>query len=94
MISTKGGFVVCNGRRDGTSDLSPCNHEENDTRLILHAANAAMCGFQRVMLRTVETDVTLWYFHDALLHNRAILSFRLTDLIQHMQRSNFRGVNC
>ena len=32
----------------------------------------------------------------ALLHNREILtflSFRLTDLIQHMQRSNIRGVN-
>ena len=57
VISTKGESVVCNGRRNDTSDLSPCTHEEADTRLLLHAADAAKCGFRKIMLQTVDTDV-------------------------------------
>lgn len=52
-ISTKGEAVVSNGR-DDTATLSPCKHEEADTRLILHAAK---CGFTKVMLRTADIDV-------------------------------------
>lgn len=59
VISTKGQSVVINGRRDDTSDLSPCTHEEADTRLLLHAADAAKCGFKKIMLRTVDTDVVV-----------------------------------
>lgn len=56
VISTKCEAVVCNGRRIHTADLSPCKHEEADTRLILHAA---MCGFTKVMLSTFDTDVVV-----------------------------------
>lgn len=59
VISTKGEAVVCNGRRENTVDLSPCKHEEADTRLLLHATDAAKCGFTKVMLRTVDTDVVV-----------------------------------
>ena len=47
--------------------MSPCRHEEADTRLLLHAANAAKCGLKKVMLRTVDTDVVviaIGAFHD------------------------------
>ena len=50
VISTKGETVVYNRRREDTSELSPCNHEEADTRLLLHAADAAKCGFEKLML--------------------------------------------
>jgi hypothetical protein len=65
--STKGDSVVCNGGTDDTSGLSPCNHEEADTRLLLHAADAAKCGLKKIMLRTGDTDVvviTVAKFHD------------------------------
>jgi len=58
VIYTKGGSVVCNEQRDDISDLAPCKHEEADTRLLLHAAHAAKCGFKKIMLRI--TDMTLW----------------------------------
>ena len=34
-----------------------CTQQEADTRLLLHAENAAENGCQKVMLRTVHTDV-------------------------------------
>ena len=55
VISTKGDSVVFNGQRDDISSLAPCNHEEACTRL--HAADAGKCGFNKIMLRTVDTDV-------------------------------------
>ena len=37
--------------------LAPCNHEEADTRMLLHAADATQCGYTKILLRTVDTDV-------------------------------------
>jgi len=39
--------------------LSPCSHEEADTRLILHAADAAARGMNRIVIKTVDTDVVV-----------------------------------
>lgn len=38
-------------------NLEPCSHEEADTRLILHAYNAAKAGYKIIAIRTVDTDV-------------------------------------
>ena len=43
--------------RDNIARLAPCNHEEADTRMLLHAADAVQCGFTKILLRTVDTDV-------------------------------------
>ena len=59
VVSTKGENVVCNLARADLSNLSPCKHEEADTRLLLHAADAAKSGFQKIMIRTVDTDVVV-----------------------------------
>ena len=59
VVSTKGNAVVCNRETDDTSSLSPCNHEEADTRQLLHAADAAKNGLKKIMLRTVDTDVVV-----------------------------------
>ena len=45
--------------RADTSMLQPCTHEEADTRMILHAADAGRRGLRRIMIRTVDTDVVV-----------------------------------
>ena len=40
-----------------TTALSPCNHEEADSRMILHAAHTAHNGHKKILIRTVDTDV-------------------------------------
>ena len=45
VVSTKNETVVFNNDRTDTADLSPCTHEEADTRLLLHAADTARCGY-------------------------------------------------
>ena len=37
--------------------LSPCNHEEFDTRIMLHAANAASQGYKHKLILANDTDV-------------------------------------
>ena len=39
--------------------ISPCTHEEADTRMILHAADGSSKGHNRIMIRTVDTDVVV-----------------------------------
>lgn len=40
-----------------SSLLMPCTHEEADTRMLLHVSHAARNGVQKVMIKTVDTDV-------------------------------------
>jgi len=50
--------VVCNSDID-ICNLSPCTHEEADTRILLHAVECAMQEFNTVVIRTVDTDVMI-----------------------------------
>lgn len=43
-VSTKHKTVFFNNDRTDTADLSPCTHEEADTRLLLHTVDAARRG--------------------------------------------------
>ena len=58
VITTKGENVMslqdCN-----TSMLSPCNHEEADSRIFVHLADAVHAGLTKVLIRTVDTDVVV-----------------------------------
>lgn len=58
VVTTSGQNVLCNLPRDLTS-LAPCNHEEADSRIILHLADAVNQGSKKVLLRTVDTDVVV-----------------------------------
>ena len=58
MVSTKGSGVLCIPPQD-TSYLAPCDHEEADTRIILHLADAVKEGFRKILLCTVDTDVVV-----------------------------------
>jgi len=42
-----------------TSALAPCNHEEADTHIMLHAAHAAHSGHKKILICTVDTDVVV-----------------------------------
>lgn len=59
VISTLGQQVLCNPPRDNTNSLAPCNHEEADTRMMVHVADAVQRGLTKVLLRTVDTDVVV-----------------------------------
>ena len=61
VISTHGKQVlsIMPISRDNIERLAPCNDEEADTRMLLHAADAVQCGFTKILLRTVDTDVLI-----------------------------------
>ena len=58
------------------SALQPCNHEEADSRIFLHIADAAETGNSSFMIRTNDTDVVVLAVSYASKKNLAIyLSF-------------------
>ena len=57
IITTKGQSVICNMSRD-VSRLCPCDHEEADTKIILHLLDAYE-NFNEITIRTVDTDVVV-----------------------------------
>jgi len=59
LFLTKGVDVLTVPDELQHNGLSPCTHEEADTRLILHAHNAAQNGFRVVVIKTVDTDVVV-----------------------------------
>ena len=47
--------------------LSPTNHEEGDTRVVLHSKDMISKGYRRIVIRTVDTDVLVLmvsFFHE------------------------------
>ena len=61
VISTHGKQVlsIIPIPRENIGRLAPCNHEEADTRMLLHAADAVQCSFTKILLCTVDTDVLI-----------------------------------
>ena len=45
------------GPDDSEYPLSSCNHEEFDTRVILHAAHAVSHGYQRILIIANDIDI-------------------------------------
>ena len=61
IVSTIGSSVITNRSLDNVSSLFPSNHEKADMRMLLHAAHASRSGMEKVMIRTVDTDVVVMY---------------------------------
>ncbi|CAB3979534.1 Hypothetical predicted protein [Paramuricea clavata] len=59
IYSTHGENVLCSSNRTDLGVLAPCNHEEADTRLIVHANDASSCGYRRIKIRSNDTDVVV-----------------------------------
>lgn len=55
VVSTLKSSAISN--RHDCSFVSPSNHEEADTRMLLHAKDASNCEMRKVCIRTVDTDV-------------------------------------
>ena len=41
------------------SRFAPCNHEEADTRIFVHAKNMAETGHRKIMIKTVDAVVII-----------------------------------
>ena len=57
IYATNGSNVLCSLADPDLSNLVPCSHEEADTHLFLHVADAVRKGCRKVSVQTVETDV-------------------------------------
>ena len=57
IVSTLDKTVLTSPHLQDMSALSPCNHEEAGTRLLLHALDATKHGHKKLMIRTVDADV-------------------------------------
>uniref|UniRef100_UPI003590007E uncharacterized protein n=1 Tax=Myxine glutinosa TaxID=7769 RepID=UPI003590007E len=57
VYTTCGENVLCTRVNQNVSAMAPCSHEEADTRMFVHAMDAANRGHRRIVLRTVDTDV-------------------------------------
>ena len=56
VIVTKGEQVLCN-KTASLEGLSPCNHEEADTRIFLHAQHAVGQNNTSVLINACDTDI-------------------------------------
>ncbi|KXJ25043.1 hypothetical protein AC249_AIPGENE29235 [Exaiptasia diaphana] len=64
-----------------------CNHEEADTRLLAHVADALQRGSKEVSVRTVDTDVVvilIGHFYNLMRKTR--YTFK-APLLQHARRA-------
>ena len=55
VVITQGDEVLCS-EATNVEWLSPCTHEEADTRMLLPAADGVKQGRQKIVIRTVDTD--------------------------------------
>ena len=59
LVVTDGDQVVCVPPQQDAHLLAPCNHEEADSRMMLHVAHAAQHDHHHILVRTVDTDVVV-----------------------------------
>ena len=58
ILATSFDRTLCNADIDLTR-VSPCNHEEADTRIFVHVKHAADSGHRKIVVKTVDTDVVV-----------------------------------
>lgn len=47
--------MLCSVPKDDVNSLSPCDHEEADTQLLLHVKDATDQSLRKVMIQIVDT---------------------------------------
>ncbi len=57
FITTKSKDILCTLAHNNIANVAPRTHEEADTGIILHAADAVQEGHRKIVLRKVDTDV-------------------------------------
>ena len=58
MFTTKEENVLSVPYELDKNNLDRCNHEETDTRFLLHSLHASNCGFKHFLIKANDTDVT------------------------------------
>ena len=58
LVMTDGTGVSCKPLRE-TSAVAPCNHEEADSRMMVHVTDAFHRGYKKIQIRSVDTDVVV-----------------------------------
>ena len=59
IVATIGSKIVSNSSLEKLN-IELCNHEEADTRLLLHVLHEANLGIKKVSIITVDTDVVVF----------------------------------
>ena len=59
VYTTCGENVLCTHKNQDVSAMAPCTHEEADTRIFVHLTDAVTRGQDRIIVRTVGTDVVV-----------------------------------
>lgn len=59
IVATSGSGVQCIPPTEDTDNLAPCDHEEADTRMFVHVADAVNKGYKKILIRSVDTDVVV-----------------------------------
>ena len=50
---------VVSNTSGGIGDLSPCTHEQADTRIFVHCLNSVRESNKRLLIHTVDTDLAV-----------------------------------
>ncbi|KAL8585219.1 hypothetical protein ACOMHN_013234 [Nucella lapillus] len=58
-VITDGEAVLSKPLLPDLTSLAPCNHEEADSRMLLHASHTAQHGHHAILIRTIDTDVVV-----------------------------------
>ena len=64
--------------RQDLSRIEPCIHDEADTGIMLHVKDSAVNGNERIIIRTVDTDIVILsmsIFHVILVNEICLDSF-------------------
>ena len=56
IVSTKGDHILSSQPIESADMITPCDHEEADTRTLLHAAHMKQQGFESTTLNANDTD--------------------------------------
>ena len=59
VYSTDGRDVLTRVGSREMEVMKPCTHEEADSRMMLHALDASLCGHRKIMIRSNDTDVII-----------------------------------
>ena len=59
ILVTKEGYVICNDNQKSLEAVSPCLHDEEDTRIFVHARDAAIEGSKALVIKANDTDIVV-----------------------------------
>ena len=56
---TKEGCLICNDNQKALEAVSPCLHEEADTRIFVYDRDAAIEGSKALVIKANDTDIVV-----------------------------------